>query len=147
MNLLPLSCRRFRNLVTDRGDREFNEAEVSFLDSHRLECINCAQIEVESETSLEMLRMAAVDEVTTPPHFDERLIRQIRTVQVKDSLNYWIPALAGACVACLAIFSMMAMFTQSKALKTVKIPGGAAFRSVESSNAFRDLDHMQHLIR
>ena len=103
MNLRIFGCKKFGRLTSEHQDRSLSASEERFLTRHRLVCEDCALIERTTSNALNMLRMATL-EPEVAPMFEDRVIRRLRVQQVKESLNYWSPALVGAGIACAVIF-------------------------------------------
>ena len=103
MNLRVFGCKRFGRLSSEQEDRTLTASEERFLEKHRRVCEECSQIERTSCNALNMLRMATL-EPEVAPLFEDRVIRRLKVQQVKESLNYWSPALVGAGIACIVIF-------------------------------------------
>ncbi len=74
-----------------------------------------------------MLRMAAL-EPEIEPMFEDRVIRRLKVQQVKESLNYWSPALVGAGIACIVIFVTLQMVASPVQMKRAHMPDGEAKR-------------------
>ena len=106
-------CRRFRKLVNERYDRDLSHSETKFLERHRGVCSECARTETNGAMALNMLRMASLDEGEVAPHFDERLIRQVRLDRVRQSVGYWSPAFVGATIAGIAIVAALQLIARS----------------------------------
>lgn len=68
-----------------------------------------------------MLRMAAL-EPEVQPMFEDRVIRRLQVQQVKDSLNYWSPALVGACLAGLVIIVTLRLASAPPQLNPAHLP-------------------------
>jgi hypothetical protein len=74
---------------------------------------------------LNFLRAAAI-EVDVHPQFEERVIRKLKVQTTRESIQYWSPALAGACIAGLAVIAALQMITRSAELPHVRLNGGEA---------------------
>ncbi|HEY0868551.1 MAG TPA: zf-HC2 domain-containing protein [Fimbriimonas sp.] len=118
-------CGKFQRLVHERVDRELTGGETRFLSRHRLVCPACRAMESTSAMALDMLRAATLDPAPAP-QFDERVIRHWRVRRVRDSIGYWTPALAGAGIACIAIFAALALIGRPTQLKQSDLPGSEA---------------------
>jgi hypothetical protein len=127
-------CRRFRRLASEREDRELLQSESRFYDAHRSVCKACRLYDSQAHEALGVLRGAAFGDVELTPMFDERVIRRFRAQKVKESIQYWSPALAGAVIACVAIFATLAMVSRPDQLKTANVPAGSASRFHEKSS-------------
>ena len=121
-------CRRFHRLASEREDRSLAPKEVKFYDAHRACCKDCRLYDSQAHAALDVLRGAAYTEVELTPMFDERVIRKFRAQKVKESIQYWSPALAGAVIACVAIFATLAMVSRPEQLKSANLPSGSAIR-------------------
>jgi hypothetical protein len=121
-------CRRFRWLASEREDRSLTQQEQKFYDAHLTCCPDCATYDSQTHEALDVLRGAAFLEVDSTPMFEERVIRRLRTQQVRESIRYWSPALAGAVIACVAIFATLAMVARPDRLKSANMPAGSASR-------------------
>jgi len=127
-------CRRFRRLASEREDRDLLQREARFYDAHRACCKACRLYDSQAHEALGMLRGAAFGDVELTPMFDERVIRRFRAQKVKESIQYWSPALAGAVIACVAIFATLAMVSRPDQLKSANVPGGSASRFHEKGS-------------
>lgn len=84
-----------------------------------------------SYLALNMLRSAAVDvEPAMDSHFEERVVRLARLQQVRESLRYWMPALAGGTLACAAVFAALHLVSRSAVHHPLNMPAGEARREV-----------------
>jgi Putative zinc-finger len=130
-------CRRFHRLASEREDRRLTDRESRFYEAHLEACKPCSLYDFQAHAALDVLRGAAFTEVELTPMFDERVIRRFRAQKVKESIQYWSPALAGAMIACVAIFATLAMVSRPEDLKSAKLPSGSASRFNEPSAAPR----------
>ena len=73
--------------------------------------------------------MAALEPEVTPL-FEDRVIRRLKVQGVKDSLNYWSPALIGAGIACLLIFVTLHLASNPNPVKRLNISSNEARREV-----------------
>jgi len=122
-------CRKFSRLLSDGADRDLSPKESRFLDLHRDACGECRRSERSSDCALNMLRAAAL-EPEIEPMFEDRVIRRLRVQTVKESLNYWSPALVGAGIACVALFVALHLATMPGQInRGANVPADdAAFR-------------------
>lgn len=125
MKLRVFGCKRFGRLSSEQEDRCLSESEERFLSRHRAVCPECAEMERMSFSALNMLRMATL-EPEIAPMFEDRVIRRLKVQQVKESLNYWSPALAGAAIACIVIFVTLQLASSPARLHQANIPAGEA---------------------
>jgi hypothetical protein len=58
------------------------------------------------------------------PMFEDRVIRRLKVQQVKESLNYWLPALVGAGIACVVIFVTLHLASAPAQMKIANLPDG-----------------------
>jgi hypothetical protein len=72
-----------------------------------------------------MLRMATL-EPEVAPMFEDRVIRRLQVQQVKESLNYWSPALIGACIASIVVFVTLHLVSTPSKLDRAHLPNGEA---------------------
>lgn len=125
LNRRLFGCQKFSRLSNEQADRELTPAEQKFLERHRGVCDDCAQLEQTTACALNMLRMAAL-EPEVAPMFEDRVIRRLRVQQVKESLNYWSPALVGAGIACIVIFVTLQLASSSVQTGRANIPAARA---------------------
>lgn len=118
-------CAKFKRLANEELDRELGSAEQSFMSKHRNACPDCAEYHSQSSVALNFLRDATFD-VDVPPEFEERVIRKLRIQTTRESIRYWSPALAGACIAGLAVIAALQMITRSAELPHLHLNGGEA---------------------
>ena len=131
MTLPSFGCKKFRLLSSEREDRDLNVSELRFMDKHRDICEECRDTERTSVCALNMLRLATL-EAEAPPMFEDRIIRRLKVQQVKESLNYWSPALFGATIACIVIFVTLHLASAPAQMKRANLPGGAAMNDGHS---------------
>lgn len=72
-----------------------------------------------------MLRLAAL-EPEIQPMFEDRVIRRLKVRQVKESLNYWSPALVGAGIACIVLFVTLHLAASTSQVNQANLPNGHA---------------------
>jgi hypothetical protein len=111
VNSRIFGCRKFRRLSHEQADRELTSPERLFMRRHRDVCMECAKSERNARMALDMLRAASL-EPQVAQGFDERVIRIVRVRRVGESLGYWSPAIAGAAIACIAIFASLQLVSQ-----------------------------------
>ena len=58
--------------------------------------------------------------------FEDRVIRRLQVQQVKESLNYWMPALVGAGIACVVIFVTLHLASVPVQMRNANLPDGEA---------------------
>jgi hypothetical protein len=75
-----------------------------------------------------MLRAAALDPEVAPM-FEDRVIRRLRVQSVRESLNYWSPALVGALIACTALFVALHLASAPVHVNREQVPRGEASRN------------------
>jgi len=129
-------CRKFSRLLSDGADRDLSVKESRFLDLHRLACTECRRSERSADCALNMLRAAAM-EPEIAPMFEDRVIRRLRVQNVKESLNYWSPAMIGAGIACVALFVALHLASSPGQLNRAQVPDGEALRYQAPKNAPR----------
>lgn len=127
MTLRIFGCRKFSRLISERADRELKGSEERFLDRHRQVCAECRRSEAADDCVLNLLRASAL-EPEIAPMFDDRVIRRLRVQTVRESLNYWSPALVGAAIACGALFVALHLAALPSQMKTADQPRGEASR-------------------
>jgi hypothetical protein len=135
---LNLACTRYRKLWNDCDSRELNEGEQRFLNQHRAACGECREFEQSASFSLDVLRSAAL-EPEVSANFDDRVLRRVRVQSVRESLGYWSPALAGAGIACVAIFAALQIAALPVQPNLMQLPDGEARRSVDSDTPLPSL--------
>lgn len=118
-------CKKFGRLSSEQADRELSAAEDRFLAKHRAVCSECADVERTTSCALNMLRMATL-EPEIAPMFEDRVIRRLQVQQVKESLNYWMPALVGAGIACVVIFVTLHLASVPVQMRNANLPDGEA---------------------
>lgn len=117
--MLRISCRRFRNLVRQKDDRNLTSDESSFVDSHRLNCEGCFEYEESTIGSLNMLR-SSMYEPEPSAGFDDRLIRRIRLQSARTQFSYWSPMVLSATVTAVVVLAAVQLLTQSSNLPVFK---------------------------
>jgi hypothetical protein len=85
-----------------------------------------------------MLRMATL-EPEVAPMFEDRVIRRLKVQQVKESLNYWSPALIGAGIACIVVFVTLQLVSSPSQIQRAHLPNGEARRELVQK---LELDHV-----
>jgi hypothetical protein len=76
-----------------------------------------------------MLRAASL-EPEIAPMFEDRVIRKLKVQTVKESLNYWSPALVGAGIACIALFVALHLAASPAQLNKTEVTTGEAERYI-----------------
>lgn len=127
MTVRLFGCRKFGRLLNEREDRKLSSGEELFLERHRAACDNCRREESASQLSLNMLRAARLD-VAPGRNFDERLIRRVKILRVRESLGYWSPALLGSAIACMALLVTLHLLSSPKNSGSAQLPYGEARR-------------------
>lgn len=117
MNARIFGCEKFKRLSFEAGDRALTEREQVFLRKHRAVCPECVLMEDQSVSALDVLRSVALD-AQVSPLFEERVLRRLKVSKTRDSLRYWSPALVGAGIAGIVIFTALQMVAT-----TVSQPG------------------------
>ncbi len=120
-------CKKFIRLTSEQEDRDLNPSEERFLSRHREVCEECAQVARTTSNALNMLRLAAM-EPEIEPMFEDRVIRKLKVQQVKESLNYWSPALVGAAIACAVIFVTLHLASSPTQMKRANLNSNEARR-------------------
>ena len=131
MNHRLFGCKKFIRLSSEQADRTLSPAEDRFLAKHRSVCKDCIEAEVTTTCALNMLRMATL-EPEAAPMFEDRVIRKLKVQQVRDSLNYWSPALVGAGIACAVIFATLHLASLPKETHRANLHDGQAKREAPS---------------
>jgi hypothetical protein len=137
MILRKIGCRRFRKLIHERDDRVLDRQEQLFVHKHRTACPGCRTIEKSHSLALDMLRSAALDS-EPGVQFEERVIRRLKVQHVRESIGYWSPAIAGASLACLALFAALTLMGKPQQLKQADFPAGEA--RLDPHRVFPDLE-------
>ncbi len=122
-------CKKFSRLLSERDDRDLAVSEERFLERHRVACVDCRRSERTSESALNMLRAASL-EPEIAPMFEDRVIRKLKVQTVKESLNYWSPALVGAGIACIALFVALHLAASPAQLNKTEVTTGEAERYI-----------------
>lgn len=138
MNVRLFGCKKFGRLSSEQADRVLSESEERFLAKHRNACAECTNLERTTSCALNMLRMATL-EPEIEPMFEDRVIRRLKVQQVKESLNYWSPALIGAGIACIVIFVTLHLVSAPNQIRRANVPGGEA-RLISTPKL--ELDHI-----
>ena len=66
------------------------------------------------------------------PMFEDRVLRRLHVQQVRESLNYWSPALVGAGIACAVIFVTLHLASVPSSSTKANLPDGQARRETSS---------------
>jgi hypothetical protein len=131
MKIRLFGCRKFGRLLNEREDRCLTVSEEMFLVRHRSACDYCRCQESASQLSLNMLRAATMD-VSPGRAFDERVLRRVRIVRVRESLSYWSPALLGSAIACMALLVTLHLLSTPGGKANRELPNGEARLNVRS---------------
>ena len=135
-------CRKFGRLSSEQSDRDLSAYEQWFLTKHRAVCAECRKDETTSTFALSMLREATL-EPEIAPMFEDRVIRRLKVQQVRESLNYWSPALVAAGIACAVIFVTLHLASSTGRFQKASIPDGVSRRESAPRIAPRlILDHI-----
>lgn len=130
-------CGKFKRLASEQLDRQLTPREEVFLHRHRRACDECHDLQSQSSLALNFLRASAI-EVDVHPQFEERVIRKLRVQTTRESLRYWSPAAAGACIAGLAVVAALQMITRSAELPHIRIGGEARRVTISRSSPALD---------
>ncbi len=134
-------CKKFGRLSSEQADRTLSDSEDRFLSKHRAVCPSCRKAEVTTTCALNMLRMATL-EPEVEPMFEDRVLRRLKVQQVRESLNYWSPALIGASIACAVVFVTLRIASAPVQTQRANLPSGEARRENYSRTAPKlELDH------
>ena len=131
MTLRLFGCKKFRQLSSEQDDRTLSIREDRFLNRHREVCDECRRAELTTSCALNMLRMATL-EPEVAPMFEDRVLRKLKVQQVRESLNYWSPALVGAGIACGVIFVTLHLASFPSQTKRANLHAGQAKREAPS---------------
>ena len=137
MKVRVFGCRKFRHLSGEQQDRELNDKEVLFLERHRAVCPACEESEETSCMALNMLRAATLEVESTyqeDQQFDLRVLRRTKIRVVKESLQYWRPALVGGAIAATVIFAGLQMMTHGNDAKKFRPIGSARLETRSTTN-------------
>jgi len=141
MTIRLFGCKKFGRLSSEQSDRTLTPAESKFLAKHRDVCPDCKRAEVTTTCALNMLRMATL-EPEVAPMFEDRVLRRLKVQQVKESLNYWSPALVGAGIACAVIFVTLHLASEPVQLQRAQLHSGEAKRETPTRIVPKlELDH------
>ena len=132
-------CGKFRRLVSEREDRLLVAREIAYLEEHRKVCASCSLLEAKSYSALNMLRMSTYD-IEVDPGFNERVLRRLHVQSGRETVRYWSPALAGAAVACIAVFASLQLISQTSHPVRPEMPSGEAFRFTRPTPELPELD-------
>ena len=138
MNYRAFGCKKFGRLSSEQADRTLSASEERFLERHRSVCAECRSLEHSTSCALNMLRMATL-EPEVAPMFEDRVIRRLKVQQVKESLNYWSPALIGAGIACIVVFVTLQLVSSPSQIQRAHLPNGEARRELVQK---LELDHV-----
>jgi len=124
-------CKKFARLSSEQSDRQLTTSETRFLNRHRAVCLDCQEVESTTNCALNMLRMATL-EAEVEPMFEDRVLRRLHVQQVRESLNYWSPALVGAGIACAVIFVTLQLASSAGSTARANLPAGQARLEISS---------------
>lgn len=63
--------------------------------------------------------------------FEERILRRVKVTRARESLRYWTPALVGAGIACVAMFSALQMVSVYTPLPKFSGKGNARLQKLD----------------
>lgn len=115
--------------MSEGYDRDLNAAEELFLVRHKQVCKGCQQYEKESVSSLTALRAVRLEAQVTD-NFDVRVRRRIKVGLGRDNIRYWMPAISGAGLACIALFATMRVVTTPSTQDPQKAIGSASRNTI-----------------
>ncbi len=99
-------CSRYRRYKLLCEDGVASARQVAFVLSHEATCPKCTQEHAVTMSALSALR-AAVIEPAPDPSFESRFIRRWRVERRIRAVSYWMPAIAGALVASVALLAVL----------------------------------------
>ncbi|MBL8088414.1 MAG: hypothetical protein JNM85_10155 [Chthonomonas sp.] len=103
--------KKFWKLWHISHDRELTDREEYFVLNLMREAPEIEAEAGENEKAFAALRDESMD-VTPSPEFDARLLRMAKVQFGRDQFRYWSPALAGACIAAVAVFAILQALSQ-----------------------------------
>jgi hypothetical protein len=134
-----LHCNRFKRLLSELQDRSASENESKFMEAHRAKCESCRKAERANVVALDLLRASALHHEPSLS-FDARVVRKARAQMMRESLQYWSPAFAGAGLACAAIVAGMVLLGRPTGPAESNLRGSEARRTWDSQRVFPSLE-------
>ncbi len=130
-----LGCHKFWKFARLQDERQLHEAERAFLNKHIESCAKCARLYSIERQALQFLQDSAIEPVEGS-HFEARLIRRWRVANARQAANYWSPALAGACIAGVAVLAALQILGRSSELRPLNLTSEESRRTVSSTPLF-----------
>ncbi len=107
-------CNRYRRTKLLCEDGVASARQQAFVSRHESVCPRCVQEHALTRSALSALR-AAVIEPQSDPSFESRFIRRWRVERRMRAVSYWMPAVAGAIVASVALLAVLQILFTSPA--------------------------------
>lgn len=99
-------CARYRRYKLLCEDGVASERQARFVAGHEQACNKCAAEHDLTLSALSALRSAVI-EPEPDPSFESRFIRRWRVERRARAVSYWMPAIAGAVVASVALLAIL----------------------------------------
>jgi hypothetical protein len=107
-------CARYRKCKLLCEDGVATRRQRTFVERHEADCADCARQHALTMSALGALRSAAI-EPQPDPGFESRFIRVWRIERRSRAVSYWMPAVAGAVVAGVALLAVLQILFSSPA--------------------------------
>jgi anti-sigma factor RsiW len=119
------SCGKYRRVKLLAEDGRASRRQSSFLERHEATCDQCRQEHALTMSALSALR-ASVIEPEPDPGFESRFIRRWRVESRARAVSYWMPAIAGAIVASVALLAVLQILFAAPTVVPVDTKGREA---------------------
>lgn len=123
-------CSRYRRFKLLCEDGMASARQEAFVRAHEQTCTNCAAEHTKTMDALSALRSAVI-EPEPDPGFESRFIRRWRVESRARAVSYWMPAIAGAVVASVALLAVLQILFASPARENADLKNREASRGPE----------------
>lgn len=115
----PRRCDKFHRLSEESRDRGLSFLEQAFVSKHRVSCADCAQYENDMAFMLGALR-ANPFSFEPKANFVERVARRFEVGKSRETIRYWMPAVAGGLAASIAMLAALQAISTTGAIPGFK---------------------------
>lgn len=121
------ACSRYRKYKLLCEDGMASLRKQAFVQKHESTCPGCAAEHFVTMTALSALR-GSVIEPEPDPTFESRFIRRWRVESRARAVSYWMPAVAGAVVASIALLAVLQILLAAPSADKADISNREAVR-------------------
>ena len=124
------ACAKYRRIKLLSEDGRASQRQEAFLSRHEQACDKCQTDHAVTMAAMAALRAAAF-EPAPDLGFESRFIRRWRVEQRARAVSYWMPAVAGAVVASVAMMAVLQILFAAPRANDVNLKDREAQLSTE----------------